>query len=405
MKLRRSVGLSWRAVLAHKLRAGLALGSVSAGVGAVVITSALGTGAQQAVDARIQGMGANLLVVRPAQVKKLVARQAIKGLVTTLRLEDANDLGTLEVVAGAAPDVEGPVRIKGGSTATKTKLVGTTATFLGIRNFTVSVGRFFNTDDDRSAARVAVLGARVADALFPDDDAVNQDIRIGNVPFEVIGVLAAKGTQADGDEDNQVIVPIRTALRRVFNTTALSTIFVSVTDQHATVDAEHEIAGVLRADHRLGNEGQSDDFEVQNAARMFGLQQRAAGLLGLLSTGLAGLALVLGGTGILALMLMSVKERTTEIGLRIAVGATPTDITVQFLLEATLLALSGWTLGVGIAAIAAVPVAAATSWKMGMPTAAVLASFGMALTIGLGFGAFPARKASRVPPIEALLAT
>jgi putative ABC transport system permease protein len=404
MRLRRSVGLSVRALLRHKVRTTLALSSVSAGVAAVVLTSALGTGAAQAVQLRIQGMGANLLVVRPAQVKKLVARKQVKGLVTTLRVEDAAEIESISVVSQVAPGVEAPVRIKRGNAATKTKLVGTTPAFKAVRSFRMRSGRFLTDDDDRVAARVAVLGARVADALFPGDDPVGQQIRIGAVPFDVIGVLAAKGVQADGDEDNQAVVPIRTALRRVFNATALSTIYVSVSDEGAMTDAETEIGALLRTDHRIDRDGRADDFEIQNAARMFALQQQAGDSFRLLTAGLGALALLVGGTGILALMLMSVKERTTEIGLRMAVGARPNDILLQFLLEATMLAMAGWVIGMGISALGGVGVGFATTWTVAVPVAAVLLSFGMALAIGLGFGAFPARKASLVPPIDALLA-
>ncbi len=404
MRLRRSVRPSRRALVTHRTRAALALASVGTGVAAVVLTGALGAGAAQAVRGRIDGMGANLLVVRPAQVKRLVARKEVTGLATTLRMEDASDVARLDLVARTAPGVEAQVRVKGGGAAVKTKIVGSTAAFETVRRFRVRSGRFLTEDDDRRSARVAVLGARVAGALFPDDDAVGQQVRIRQVPFDVIGVLVAKGVQADGDEDNPVLIPIRTALRRVLNTTALSTIFVSVKDNHAMTGAEAEIRAVLQADHRRGAGRPADDFEIQNAARIFALEQRAASAFGVLITGLSGLALLLGGAGILAVMLMSVKERTGEIGLRMAVGATPRDIFVQFLFEATVLALAGWSLGLAAGALGGAVIALATTWKLGLPGFGLLASFGMSLVIGLGFGAFPARKASRVPPIDALLA-
>jgi putative ABC transport system permease protein len=404
MRLRRSIRLSFAALFTQRLRTSLALASVGAGVASVLMAGALGAGAAQAVRLRIQGMGANLLVVRPAQVKKLVARKAVKGVVTTLRLEDAADVEAVSIVAQAAPAVEAPVRVKGDGAAMKTKVIGTTSAFQSVRLFRLRSGRFLTADDDRLSARVAVLGARVADSLFPDNDPVGRQLRVRDVPFEVVGVLAAKGVQADGDEDNQVVVPIRTALRRVFNTTSLSAIFVGVTEDAAMTAAETEIGAVLHEGHRLGREGQPDDFEIQNSARMFALQQKTADSLGLLTTGLAALALLVGGAGILALMLMSVKERTGEIGLRMAVGATPRDILVQFLLEATTLSLAGWILGLGVGALGALVLALATSWKVGVPAGALLSSFGMALAIGLGFGALPAGKASLIPPIEALVA-
>ncbi len=349
-------------------------------------------------------MGANLLVVRPAQVKKLVARKDVNGLVTTLRPEDAEDVEALSLVAAAAPAAEAPVRIKGGGAAMKTKVVGTTPAFQVVRRFRLRSGRFLSEDDDRASARVVVLGARVADALFPREDPVGAQVRLGDVPFDVVGVLEAKGVQADGDEDNQVVVPIRTALRRVFNTTFLSTILVSVKDERAMADCEAEIADLLRSGHRLARDGRSDDFEIQNAARTFALQQQAAASLRVLTTGLAALALIVGGAGIFALMLMSVKERTGEIGLRMAVGARPRDILAQFLLEATMLALAGWVVGAAIGGAAGAVVAFATRWTAGMPAAAIASSLGMALALGLAAGAFPARKASLVPPIVALVA-
>ncbi len=402
MRFARSIRLSIGVLAAHRARTALAAGSVSAGVAAVLLPGALGAGADQAVRASIQAMGANLLVVRPAQVKRLVARTQVSGAATTLRLDDAVDVQALGSVAKVAPGVEASLRVKGGGAATKTRVIGTTPAFRAVRRFQLRSGRFLTEDDDRLSARVAVLGARVADALFPDEEAVGQPLRIDGVPFDVVGVLAAKGVQADGDEDNQVLVPIRTALRRVFNTTSLSTIFVSVEDNQPLTEAESDIRAVLRADHRLGD-GQPDDFEVQNAAQMLALQQRTADALGMLTTGLGGLALVVGGTGILAVMLMSVKERTSEIGLRMAVGATPRAILAQFLLEAIALALAGWGVGLAAGALGAVALAFVTTWRLAVPVGALAASFGMALVIGLGFGAFPARKASLVPPIDALL--
>jgi putative ABC transport system permease protein len=269
-----------------------------------------------------------------------------------------------------------------------------------VRRFRIESGRFFDADDDRTARRVAVLGARVADALF-DEDPVGRPIRIRGIPFEVIGVLGRKGFVAGGDEDNQVVVPIRTALRRLFNATWLNAIFVSVDDSRGTADAERAINAVLRERHRVGPDEQPD-FEVQNAATFLDLQRQTAATLRKLTSGIAGTALVIGGAGILALMLLSVKERTGEIGLRMAVGAQPRDVLIQFLIEATLLATAGWTGGMVLGGAGGTVVALSTTWKIGVPWEALLVSLGMALGMGLGFGAFPARRASLIPPIEAL---
>ncbi|MEO6528697.1 MAG: ABC transporter permease [Gemmatimonadaceae bacterium] len=402
MRWRRSLGLSVDALLAHKVRTALALASVAAGVAAVVLTSAIGDGAQRGIDRGIDQLGVNLLVVRPAQVKRLAARKELQGTVTTLVMEDRDALAALPLVARAAPGVESPVRVKAGAAATMTRMLGTTSDFPTIRGFTVRSGRFFDDEDEREARRVVVLGARVADALF-DENPVARQIRIRRVPFEVIGVLAPKGSLADGDEDNQVLVPISTALRRVLNITWLNAVFVTVrrTDPRSLRDAESAIAALFRERHRAGREGRLD-IEIQNAARFFTMQRTTADSLGRLTTGLGAIALLVGGAGIMALMLLSVRERTSEIGLRMAVGAKPRDILVQFLLEATMLSLGGWFAGVALGLTGAALLAASTSWPVAAPVNALLISLAMALTIGLGFGAVPARRAALIPPMRAL---
>jgi putative ABC transport system permease protein len=400
VRIRRSLGPSLRALFAHRVRATLAVSSVTAGVAAVVLTSAVGAGAEADIRRRIEGIGANLLVVRPAQVRRLVGRKEVTGLVTTLRLEDFDAVVPLDGVANAIPGVEAPVRVKAGAAAMTTKVLGTGPEFPGVRRFTLQRGRFFDADDDGAARRVAVLGARVADALF-DEDPVGQPIRIRGIPFDVIGVLAAKGVVAGGDEDNQVVVPIRTALRRVFNRVSLTSIFVTVADAGRMGDAEREIAAALRERHRIGP-GEQPDFDVQNAASFLALQQETGTTLGWLTTGVGAIAVVVGGTGILALMLLSVRERTGEIGLRMAVGAQPRDILLQFVVEATLLAFAGWGGGLIVGVSGAAIVAMMTTWQVGIPWKALFVSLGMATTIGVGFGAFPARRASRIPPMQAL---
>lgn len=389
MKLRRALRLSIRALFAHKTRAALALASVAAGVAAVVLVSAIGAGAQREVVQKIATMGTNLLIVRPAQVERLASRKTIRGVVTTLTVDDATAIATLPAVALAAPGVDRAGRIKCGDFVTVTTIRGTTPAFITIRNFRIRSGRLFDEGED---ARVAVVGARIGAYA-----GVGDELRIRGVPFTVIGILEEKGVSADGaDEDDQVLIPIRTAMRRAFNTTWITTIFVQARDIEA---ARRQIADTMHDRHRR------DDFAVQNTARLLSMQQQTADFLTLLGTGLAALALLVGGTGILALMLMSVRERTGEIGLRIAVGATPNDILAQFLIEATLLALGGWMAGLAIGGLGAAAVILGTEWTLALPLRALAASMLMVLVAGLGFGAFPARKASLLPPIEALLTT
>jgi putative ABC transport system permease protein len=401
MKLRRSIGPSLRALFAHRVRAILAVSSVTAGVAAIITTSAIGAGAEADIRNQIERLGANLLVVRPAQVKRSVARADVKGTVTTLRLEDFEAVVPLAGVANAIPGLEGPVKVKAGSAAMTTKVLGTTPEFLAVRRFRVRGGRFFDADDDRAARRVAVLGARVATALFGDETPVGRSIRVRGIPFEVIGSLAPKGALAGGDEDNQIVVPIRTARRRVFNATWLTSIFVSVDDSRSMPQVERDIGQVLRVRHEVEPD-ERPDFDVQNAATFLALQQQTVRTLGWLTAAVGAIAVAVGGTGILALMLMSVRERTGEIGLRMAIGAQPRDILMQFLFEATLLALGGWTGGVVLGVAGSAVVALSTAWKIAVPWEALLVSLGMAMTIGLGFGTFPAQKASLIPPIQAL---
>ncbi len=410
IRLRRSVWPSIRALQTHRTRAMLALTSVSVGVAAVVVTSAIGTSADRQIAQRIEGVGSNLLVVRPAQVKRLVARKEVRGAVTTLRMDDRDAIAGLSLVADTAPGAERTLRVKAGALSTSTTVLGTTPAFPAVRRFRLRAGRFFDAEDDVAARRVAVLGARVREALFAGDDPIGRDLRIRGVPFEVIGVLEAKGALGDsGDEDNQVLIPVRTALRRVMNTRWLDEVFVSVVELQRMDDAQTAIADALRARHRGGTRdargvGRRDDFEVQNVTRFLVVQKQATDSLEWFATGLGALALLVGGTGILALMLLSVRERTSEIGLRMAVGARPRDVLGQFLLEATLLALGGWLAGVALAAIGATAIAVTTHWTIAPPIEALSASLAMALVIGLGFGAYPARAASRLPPIEALRA-
>lgn len=403
MRIGRSLGSSLRALLAHRMRVTLALSSVAMGVAGVLLTSAIGQGAQDEVLRSIEALGPNLLIVRPAPVKRLVARKAVRGLMTSLETADSEAIAELALVRSTVPATEGSLRVKAGNSAMVTTVLGTTPAFPGVRSFRVRDGRFFDADDDRSARRVAVLGARVEATLFAEENPIGRWLRIRGVPFEVIGVLEAKGVLADGtDEDNQVIIPLRTALRRVFNTTWLSTVFVSVRDPGQMQAAEAEIGALLRERHRL--DGKPDDFAIQNKASLLAAQKETAESLTLLTSGLAAIALLVGGAGILALMLLSVKERTGEIGLRRAVGARPRDILLQFLTEATVLALGGWVVGVAAGALGAGAVAFTTEWKVGLPLEALLASLAMASVTGLGFGAFPARKAARMEPIQALSA-
>jgi putative ABC transport system permease protein len=372
------------------------------GTAGVLLTSAVGKGAEGEVRQSIEAAGSNLLVVRPVQVKRSAARKTMRGVVSSLRLDDYHAIAALPLAREAAPGVDGGLRLKAGAGSMVGSVLGTAPALARLRNLKMQSGRFLDEEDDEASRRVAVVGARVAKTLFPGEEAVGREVSIRGLPFELIGVLEPKGIQADGsDQDGNVFIPIKTALRRVFNTTWLTTVFVSVEDRGRMRDAEAALRELLRERHRLAP-GAPDDFAVQDQARLLAMQQAAVEGLTLLTAGLAGVSMLVGGAGILALMFLSVKERTAEIGLRMAVGARPRDVLVQFLGEAALLAMSGWASGTVVALLGGVALAMGTDWKVALPAEALLASFLMALVTGVGFGALPARKASLLPPIRAL---
>ncbi len=260
MRLARALRPALRALAAQRLRVGLALSGVGIGVAAVLLTGALGAGAQREVSGSLETMGTNLLVVRPALVKRLVARKTVRGAVTTLTTADAAALASLKEVDEAMPGVEGALRVKGGAAAMVTTVFGATPAFPRIRRFRVRAGRFFDAGDDAEARRVAVLGARVAERLFGDEPPaalLGRALRLRGIPFVIAGVLEAKGVSADGsDEDNLIVIPLRTALRRVFNVTYLNTVFVTVQDvrdggRRGRMDAaQAAIGALLRQRHR-----------------------------------------------------------------------------------------------------------------------------------------------------------
>ena len=376
--------------------------SVSVGTAAVIVTNAIGTGADDNVRRGIESLGVNLIVVRPAQVERTAARREVSGVMKSLALADFDAIVAIPGIARAAPSIDGAITVKSGRRTVPTNLLGTTPDYVVVRRYQLRSGRFFDDEDDQAARRVVVLGARVADQLA-EPEIVGKQVRIRGIPFDVIGVLAPKGVLADGDEDDEVLIPTRTALRRMFNTPWLSAVYVSTADPESVSVTESAIGRLLAQRHppRIGRRA---EFEIQDASRYFAMERRTTDALASLTNGLAAVALGVGGTGIMALMLLSVRERTGEIGLRVAVGATPRDIVVQFLLESLILALAGWTLGVALGGVGALAIKLGLGWSVAMPASALATSFVVGVAIGLGFGAVPARRASLVQPARALVA-
>ncbi|MBI4663287.1 MAG: ABC transporter permease [Verrucomicrobia bacterium] len=404
MKLGKNLSLSIEILGAHKLRTFLSVIGIVVGVAAVVLMVAAGRGAEENILNRIRSMGVNLIAVNAGQTRIIAGRQRQLSTVKTLVPEDAAAiLADCPAVALAAPVQSKKSTLRWEDQTANTTVLGMAPAGFLIRNITVKKGRTFAEEEERALLRVAVIGTTVATNLFGGGDAVGQQIRIGRVPFEVIGLMAPKGLDAEGvDQDDVIVIPLRTAMRRVLNVTYLQSIYVQAQDSGSLERAEKEIRSVLRERHRLG--AKPDDFTIQNQATLLATERGTSRSLTALIGSVAGISLFVGGVGILAVMLISVRERTAEIGLRRALGATRQGIRVQFLLEAVLLAGAGGGLGVLLGAGSAWALSAFTAWAtlISWPSAFIALMFAGAL--GVFFGIYPASRAASLEPIQALRA-
>lgn len=404
MKIARSLKISRKQLAAHKMRTALALLGIVIGVSTVIIMVSVGKGAENQVLSRIEAMGTNLIIVNVGQVQRTAGRQQVRGTVTTLTLEDAEALiEECPAVRAAAPVQSAKLQVKYESLATNTTITGTTEDILKIRKLEVERGSFFEEEDNIGSRRVAVVGRTVVRNLFEEFEPVGETIRIGKVPFEVIGVLGAKGSDLNGvDQDDQILIPINTALRRLFNIAYINTINIEATSKEKMALAQQQVREVLRERHRLNKQDKADDFTIQNQTDLIEAQRETAETFTVLIASIAGVSLLVGGIGILAIMLMAIKERTNEIGLRMAVGASRKDILVQFLLEASALSIGGGFVGIGTGLAGSLVTNAVTKLETRVSLTSIILSFTFSIAIGLFFGVYPARKASRLDPITAL---
>ncbi len=365
---------------------------------------AIGTGAQREVLSQIEEMGTNLIIVNAGQVQRSAGRQQIRGTVTTLTTQDADAVlrETYEITA-AAPVQSRRIRVHYEGISTSTNIVGTSSDFLQVRNFHPRLGYFFTEEENIGLRRVAVLGNSVNKNLFNDRNPIGERIRIGNVPFEVIGVMESKGTDLDGnDQDDQVFIPINTALRRVFNISHINTIYFQAINIDIMDEAAEQIRYILREQHRLDIRDQANDFTIDTQLELLDAQRETTDTFTMLIGSIAGISLLVGGIGILAIMLISIKERTNEIGLRMAVGARRKDVLTQFLLEASMLGIFGGIAGIIIGVAGSYIVGVSTEWATRISLSSVVIAVGFSLIVGLFFGVYPARKASLLDPIDAL---
>ncbi|TAL67651.1 MAG: FtsX-like permease family protein [Bacteroidetes bacterium] len=404
MKYIKNIKLSWKALLINKTRTFFALIGLSIGITTVMVMVSIGNGAKKKMTEQFEKMGANLIVVNSGKNSKVMGRQQFINQVKSLKLKDAEALAEeCPSVDKTVPTADKYVKIKYSNTATMTMVQGASPDFLEVKNFQIRQGRFFTDNEDKLTKRVAVLGNQVQKNLFGDKIPIGETIFIEKIPFVVIGTLISKGMSPDGaNEDNVVVIPIQTSLRRVLNIDYLNRIFVKTKGKEVMNSAEKEIEFLLRERHKLNIKNKENDFTLDNKLNAMIAERESSQLFTWLIVGIASISLFVGGIGVLAVMLLSIRERTTEIGLRISVGARKKDIVQQFLFESSMLGISGGCSGVVTGLLISWIIGATTQWQTYISIDSVIMSVLFSFTIGLIFGVFPALKAAKLDPIQAL---
>jgi putative ABC transport system permease protein len=407
MRVRGTAHLALIALAANKARTGLTMLGVIIGVAAVVTMMSVGAGAQARVAAQIQSLGSNLIIVLSGSITASGVRLGT-GSQLTVTEDDARTMEReIDSVQVAAPVVRGGVQVIAGNANWSTVLFGVTPSFFDARDWATATGRSLAQEDVDGATKVVLLGQTVAQNLFGPADPIGQVIRIKTVPLTVIGVLARKGQSTQGqDQDDTVLVPLSTAKKKLLGTSqanarAVNAILVKVREASAMKGVEQEIHTLLRQRHHL-QAGQDDDFTLRNLSEILESQEASARVLSLLLAAIASVSLVVGGIGIMNIMLVSVTERTREIGLRRAVGARRRDILAQFLIEAVTVSLTGGLMGIVVGIVGSWAIGYFAGWLAPIQARAVVPAFLFAGAVGVFFGFYPARKASRLNPIDAL---
>jgi putative ABC transport system permease protein len=407
MKAAATVQMAAAALQTNRLRTGLTALGVIIGVGAVVTMMALGAGAQARVAEQIRSLGSNLIIVLSGSITSGGVRLG-SGSQLTITEDDARAIQRdVPSVEAAAPTMRGGVQVVFGNSNWSTALQGVTPEYFQARDWGAVSGRLLTPDDVDAASKVVVLGQTVAENLFGGTDPLDQTVRIKAVPFTVVGVLARKGQSTRGDDqDDTLMVPLSTAKKKVLgvsqaNARSVGSILVKVTEPGRMTEAESQIRDLLRERHHL-QPNEEDDFATRNLSEVLASQEAASRVLSLLLAAVAAVSLVVGGIGIMNIMLVSVTERTREIGLRRAVGARRRDILSQFLIEAVFVSLAGGLIGIGVGIVGSRAIGYVFQWSVLVSWSAILPAFLFAAAVGVFFGYYPARKASRLKPIEAL---
>jgi putative ABC transport system permease protein len=405
MRLLASLRIALRALTVNKMRSALTMLGIIIGVGAVIAMIAVGSGAKKRIAEQIASMGSNLLIVLSGSSTSGGLRFG-SGTVPTLTVDDAKAiLSEIPSVKYVAPSLPGVAQVVYGNQNWSTSVQGTTPEMLDIREWPLTSGRSFTQQDLDGATKVCLLGTTVVENLFGGIDPVGQIVRIQKVPFTVIGVLADKGQTSYGrDQDDTIFVPLTTAQKRLFGMQfpgMVRTITVQARGPEVMRRVEEEINAVLRQRHRI-QPRQDNDFTVRNLTEIMSTAQETASVMSWLLGAIASISLMVGGIGIMNIMLVSVTERTREIGIRIAVGAKGRDILLQFLIESLVLSLAGGTLGIAFGITGTVILSTFTQWPVLFSVEAILLAFLFSSLVGIFFGFYPARKASLLNPIEAL---
>ncbi|MGH8633773.1 MAG: ABC transporter permease [Burkholderiales bacterium] len=407
MSLLASMRIALHALRVNLLRSSLTMLGIIIGVAAVITMIAIGTGAQARVEEQIRSLGSNLIIVLPGSVTSGGVRMGF-GSQSSLTEEDAYSVQReIPEVQASAPTLRGTGQVVAGNANWSTAFFGTTPEYLEARDWALAAGKSFDATDLQGAAKVALIGQTVANVLFADTDPVGQAIRIRKVPFTVIGVLERKGQSLMGqDQDDVILMPITTARKRVLGQTQakvrnVGQISIKVRDGVDMSEAENLIKSLLRQRHRLQGH-QDDDFWVRNLSEVLQTQEQSSRIMTLLLAAVASVSLLVGGIGIMNIMLVSVTERTREIGIRMAIGATEEDVQSQFLIEAVVLSLIGGAVGIAVGLGTSYLITDLLGWAVLISPLAIVIAVVFSAAVGIFFGYYPARKAARLDPIEAL---
>ena len=396
---------AWHAMSANRLRTFLTMLGMVIGVGAVILMMAIGEGAQQSIKRSIDSMGSNLFVILSGSSSTSGSRSG-SGNSSALNINDANAVGDLEDIAAIAPISTGNAQIIFLGNNWNTSIIGTSPTYFSIRGWNVDSGELFSDADSRSANRVALIGKTVAENLFGDDiDPIGKTIRIKKSPFMILGVLESKGQSFDGrDQDDTIIVPITTAQRKLFGNQipgSVRMIMAQAKSEKYMGVAEDAINDLIRQRHNIRENAESD-FSVRNLTAMAKTASETAKTMSMLLGAIASISLLVGGIGIMNIMLVSVTERTREIGIRMAIGAREKDILLQFLLEACVISIVGCVIGVALGLGGALLVKKMVGAEILISMQSIVLAFSVAASVGVFFGYYPASKAAKLHPIEAL---